>query len=921
MFTVISRVSVVAMFLFILFAQTVRAQIAPGVLQSAAQTATVSGTVVQSDGASVPGADVKLMGPANLTTKSDIHGVFNFSSVPYGVYRLLATAPHLGTASRDTVVVKGDINVTIQYESVNGSLKEIARVSTHTSGANINVTPANIATVNPSEYAFQGNVSWKQLLDKIPGVTAGGNLYGGQLGLLSTPDNPLQPIILSINGALPYETSVTLDGMPLESSSFIASQGDGVDLGLLPMASFDAADVVRGPGANAPSIVDSIGGSFVLHGPGRVSANHFDFSIGNDAYGGILANAKAAIRWNRLSATVLYETYTSPGPFGNQSVIPASPAGYSTYGPIAVNGQAFSATGSYVNPIPSYSQCYCEMKTSLLYCCVPLTSDWKQHTGAVALSYDVSPSVTAQVYYAGSSTWAPQLFSSNPVIFAPSAGYAGGISPGTQNFIAADLTGAGNSIQQSSSLLEEKVTAYMGSGVLRLAAVQNNSFVAYNAPGPSFLPNGQYTLYGTGYYASAPSTPVNFNGTSATLTFLPDSETESEWTNNRDLLASYAVQIGSAVHAGVSFVSSYYNAPLALNENYAGFPYSFHVSTADAETTNELRLNFGSELSSKLSADASWYIAKGHYHVKNPNDPTGISHVDVNFPYSAPRIGIVWRANPNTAVRIAAGGGYALPPICYIDGASATYLYGPYYYEFATNLNLKPETSFGFDFGTDIRMHRDTVLSFDLYRTNLFGQFYESSTLTGTHNGLPLYIDQYGNLSQSRYEGVNLDIRHEVSKGVYWHGALGLTRAYVVSVPAGFYDSPSTGPNSANTYVVTGANFDGEFQSTVPYANGSATIGYRWSPGKYIDLSPTYYGKNNLYFVPAFVEFDAHAGYPLTRDVSLIATLRNLTGIYDGTYQRYSPVLVAPVIAGLPYPLEPVPYGPRTVIVTLNFSH
>ena len=35
------------------------------------------------------------------------------------------------------------------------------------------------------------------------------------------------------------------------------------------MPLFETADVVRGPGANAPSIVDSVGGSFVLHAPER----------------------------------------------------------------------------------------------------------------------------------------------------------------------------------------------------------------------------------------------------------------------------------------------------------------------------------------------------------------------------------------------------------------------------------------------------------------------------------------------------------------------------------------------------------------------------------------------------------------------------------------------------------------------------
>ena len=107
----------------------------------------------------------------------------------------------------------------------------------------------------------------------------------------------------------------------------------------------------------------------------------------------------------------------------------------------------------------------------------------------------------------------------------------------------------------------------------------------------------------------------------------------------------------------------------------------------------------------------------------------------------------------------------------------------------------------------------------------------------------------------------------------------------------------------------------------MPYANGSGQIGYRWSPGKYVDISPTYYGSGNPYFEPAFVEFDAHAGYALTKNVSLLATFRNVTGVYDQNYQRIqsTPTLGAPAIAGPAFALFGLPYGPRAVIVTANF--
>lgn len=287
----------------LLSAQCVNAQIAPGVTQSAAHTANITGTITQSDGTPVAGSSVKITGLAVLTTKSDDRGVFSFISVPWGIYQIVVTSS-LGTAVRSNVLVNGDINVAIQYEAQAG-LRTIARVSTSSSGAHINVTSSSITSISPSEYAFQGNGTWTQLFAQIPGVAVSGYTFGGTSTSMALPGSPQAPVVLSLNGALPYETSTTLDGMPLQGTSSneqYTETGGGVDLSNMPLNAFDAADIVRGPGANAPSIVDSVGGSFVLHAPGEVETDHFEFSASNDPYGGIVSNAKVALHLGRLSA-------------------------------------------------------------------------------------------------------------------------------------------------------------------------------------------------------------------------------------------------------------------------------------------------------------------------------------------------------------------------------------------------------------------------------------------------------------------------------------------------------------------------------------------------------------------------------------------------------------------------------------------
>src|SRR5258708_37048205 len=108
-----------------------------------------------------------------------------------------------------------------------------------------------------------------------------------------------------------------LDYMPLigASSNFSGGQaGSGTDLSLYPLNGFPTTDIVRGPGAAAPSIVDSIGGSFILPSPGKVDKNHSRLSLSTDPYGGIVANLLFPTRFGRLSPVLTYRINDTPEP-------------------------------------------------------------------------------------------------------------------------------------------------------------------------------------------------------------------------------------------------------------------------------------------------------------------------------------------------------------------------------------------------------------------------------------------------------------------------------------------------------------------------------------------------------------------------------------------------------------------------------
>jgi hypothetical protein len=241
-------------------------------------------------------------------------------------------------------------------------------------------------------------------------------------------------------------------------------------------------------------------------------------------------------------------------------------------------------------------------------------------------------------------------------------------------------------------------------------------------------------------------------------------------------------------------------------------------------------------------------------------------------------------------------------------------------------MKLQPERSFSFDLGTDIRLRRSTLVSFDIYRSNLYGQIYNatsSGAACSNCGGLPLYTTEYGNLGVSRFEGILVDVHHDVPQGIYWALSGGLTRGYLVNVLLGFYNTaggtcvPSTGANCANLTVVPNVNFNGTFAASIPYAQGLGTLGYRWSPEKYADLTGIYYGNNNTYFRPAFVVFNGHISYPLSHKLSLLVTFLNITGMYDASIQTWSlgDLSGAPTVSGLPYPQYGEEYGPRTVLL------
>ena len=893
---------------------------APTAAATVTGTASVTGRVTDAAGKPVAGASVSLVGLQTARSTTDVRGRFLFTNVALGAYRIVVSASGLGTASRQGIVVERDVTVDIQYETAMSGLRVIA---TSSARARFNVTAASVTSLNPAAEAFEGQTTWRETLEQLPAVSVAG-AAGGAAFNAAVPGSPLSPAIVSINGANGYETATVFDGMPLIGTSYSGAQaGSGTDLGLYPMNAFSSVDVVRGPGALSPTIVDSLGGSLILGSPGYVSHDGGELAFSTDPYGGFNGDTTVALRFGSLSMTATYGVNDSPGPV-HGAEFPAYPTV-----PITVDGQTFTCGAAC--PAPQYFHTGYQpyaiygIDTGFLTCCIQASTAWSQYGGSMSLRYDFTPNLNVQVFYAGQRTAAFEGAPLEPVNFTAPAGYTGSYAPGKSQLYFYQGYYSPVPFVQASSLLEEKIAAGIGQGVLTLAAMQNKTFITetFDQPGPNQPHTEQ--LYGSG---SIGGTPTVLNGGAYTVTTDAFHYQQDYLAFNRDLSARYDTQLGSHFTLGASYVKSYYDSPQdeSYQYTYAAFglkgSYNLHVPTGISESTGEGRIYVGFRPTDETSLDISYYAVNALYHVPNPNNTN--QYIDQTLSYSAPRVGFVWYANNNLEFRAAAGGGLALAPLFDLVGTNGVPTLDPIsntYSITVTNLRLRPETSFGFDLGADVRLPAQSVLSFDLYRDNVFGQLYNSTSLTGTFAGLPLYTTEALNLAKTRYEGLLLSVRHDVARGIYGGVLFGMTRAYVMSVPPGFYDSPPNCTQCVNLAVVPSINLEGGGivgGATVPYSQGSATIGYRWSPHTYVELEPTYYGPNNSYYRPAFFEANGRISYAINRRVSLIATFRNITGVYDGSVYSLalSNLWGIPTIAGPADTAYGEQYGPRAVVLT-----
>lgn len=287
-----------------------------------------------------------------------------------------------------------------------------------------------------------------------------------------------------------------------------------------------------------------------------------------------------------------------------------------------------------------------------------------------------------------------------------------------------------------------------------------------------------------------------------------------------------------------------------------------------------------------------------------------------------PRIGLVYRPNSSTAVRLSYATGFAPPilsqlvsPLDLSSNNSGGDPRCPASEQFCVastgNPNLKSESAVGWDLGFDKTFLNDRgLVTFDLYRTNLTGHIFTANLpapagLTFDNGDPVLFISTPINLAGSVYSGFEATARIPIV------GDLAAT---------GYYTTQSAYPTGVDQFteiaagdVVNNQQYDG-----IPLHQASYGLDYRTRSRFEVFANAVYFGSNNSYDVPAFWIYNTGAVIPLQAGNQFNVSWNNLGNKNATIYSIFDGGVPYPGISG-PFTTSSHPYQPTTFLVT--FSH
>lgn len=790
-----------------------------------------------------------------------------------------------------------------------------------------------MAFVSTARIRDLGQIQINHTLDQVPGIVAARS--GG--GNAAAPGSITSP---NLRGALDYEKSMLLDGHPFINGRF-------GDYPIMLMTGFvlDGIEIAKGPSANAPSINYAIGGTMNFRTLEPTRERRGELLAGTDSYGGGYENARysGTATNGRLGFVFDVASYGTRGPLNNYPTYVTLPGGtvINGFGPVSgsttsktpVNG----ATGTY--PVPNSLGSPNNAYVTLVACCQNVSSDYLTRAQLAKLRYAFSPVTSAEISYLGIQSSYDNTAGSLALVgstFAPAASYvapASGLQRGLFNLNSATQIPNRRLIDSEPVLQFNLSSTYHNDSILAryyTAALDRFTVNPLDSPSANYTTQ-LYTLYGT---ATVGGTPQTFTGQQASLTIPTPYFQQAELDQLRGQSFEWDHPIGdntlSFVFDRTTFLTNAYSVTGSKTNPQGNLAVSIPAGARQDFTTYLWRGNWQLNATTNVTVGNYFNVYRSTFANAKTSSGDFVMQTATKT-HDDPRVGVTFRPRPAIAYRLSAGSAVA-PPYPGVQNtlnttAAQVYTPGATSVTIAQNSGaLLPETSFGVDIGTDLRLDNGSVFSADLYRTTLFNQFVGTVTPSGTTftppgggAPIPVFISTNQNLAKARFEGVEASLRSAPAAGFGYLVSGALQRAAAIDVNAAFYSG------NQNLGVVPGINYAGDnkpFFNSVSnkseaYAQGYAEMNWRGANDRYASVGVAYYGPNNTYNILPFFVTNATYRLPLGTQFSLQASVDNAFNVDAYRYVTVDNGIGAPLVNGQLGLRNSVPYGPALLHLQL----
>ncbi len=882
------------------------------------RNAVVSGTVQDNSGSPISGASVVLRGASVYSIASDSKGAFSFANVAPGLYTLSVSHSGYSPAlESDIVALAGQLqSISVRLSPASfSSLQTIATVRA-TGRASMNTSAASVNVVSSQAFADQAQPQVTRVLSQVPGL---------QISFPSNSSNGASPgsiTIPNIRGATSYETASLIDGHPIS----VGQYGDNVTT-FLNTFMFSNVEVIKGPGANAPVVNNAIGGTTNFRTKNPTLTPEAEVTLGVDNHGGTLSNLGFSNTVGKLGFVVDLATNNTTSALNGHQVY---------FDPSFGNLNGGTLSGNSSQTTLPFTQSSVTTQFPLLACCYAISGSLDQVAELLKFRYQFSPVTQATLSYLSGVSQADQNGNTSDFTngqFVPgNPAYSGSLKPGPVQ-VASIFAGALNGETNIEPIFQAEASTALGKNTI-LARFYNASILRYQFQGTNLngLDYNFIKLFGV---SSGSGINATFNGAPAAVGF-SDYYEEPE----SDKLSGGSFEFQHPI--GENLLSFSIDRTVAKSVDYtigssSGQPsYSFNLppGTWQMLTTYNLRGHY--YLTPRLEVTLSNYLntymstyptgcpAGGCNTQAAAAFGQGVSFSTSRNTHDDPRLGLVFRPNPRASIRFAMGSSIAPPFLGLLSQIASTPMYDPTNHVATvqeSNGNLKPETGFGYDLGADIRLwDADTVFSGDVYQTNLFNRFFAQTISTGVCAntiqcpgapvGTPILNQTNGNISNARFQGIELTLKREPLFGFGFNLSGALQRGYYYDLPPGFYcsvPSPTCTPDQ-NLNVISGENVNGvgvgvgglsyNGNMRIPYAQGNAEFSYTLRNGAYASIGETYYGHNNSLNEPAFGIAYATLRYPVAPRLTLQLSGDNIFNAYTGILPIYGGGVPIPLYGG-----------------------